>query len=307
MSGFAVEPLAAGLAFGKRVIGLRHDHLADEATCAMLRRMWIDDGLVLFRDGDTSAAFQIALSRVFGPLDRHPVKEVENSDNPELITVASEPGKGTVFDVDGVTCGAWLAWHSDLVYHDRINHGGILRAVRLTSWGGRTGFIDQIDAYDRLPDRLKAEIEGLGVVYQMCQITGSPYATRSAVRLLKVADFTQRLMDRVDVDFPPVVHPLVFVQAETGRKVLNYSPRFAKRVDGLDAAASDALLREVIAHNTRPELSYFHEWVPGEMVLWDNWRMLHCVSGAPADETRIMQRTTIAGDYALGRKLAAAA
>ena len=37
------------------------------------------------------------------------------------------------------------------------------------------------------------------------------------------------------------------------------------------------------------------------MVLWDNWRMLHCATGTPADETRLMERTTIGGDYGLGR------
>jgi taurine dioxygenase len=38
------------------------------------------------------------------------------------------------------------------------------------------------------------------------------------------------------------------------------------------------------------------------MVLWDNWRMLHCAQGVPPGEERRMRRTTIAGDYALGRR-----
>jgi len=186
---FDIAALSDDVPFGKRVVGLRDDHLADPAVCERLRRLWTEDGLILFRGGDTSQAVQIALSKVFGPLEGHPVKEVV-SDNPEIITVASEPGKGTVFEVDGQVCGAWLAWHSDLIYHDRINHGGILRAVNLTSWGGRTGFIDQIEAYDRLSDQTKAEIEDLAVVYRMCQIFDSPYATDSTVRILKVADYT---------------------------------------------------------------------------------------------------------------------
>jgi taurine dioxygenase len=37
------------------------------------------------------------------------------------------------------------------------------------------------------------------------------------------------------------------------------------------------------------------------MVLWDNWRMLHCANGMPAGQRRHMRRTTIAGDYGLGR------
>jgi taurine dioxygenase len=40
------------------------------------------------------------------------------------------------------------------------------------------------------------------------------------------------------------------------------------------------------------------------MVLWDNWRMLHSAEGVDPQATRWMRRTTIGGDYALGRKLA---
>lgn len=36
------------------------------------------------------------------------------------------------------------------------------------------------------------------------------------------------------------------------------------------------------------------------MVIWDNWRMLHAVSGHDPDEARVMHRTTIEGDYGLG-------
>jgi taurine dioxygenase len=49
--------------------------------------------------------------------------------------------------------------------------------------------------------------------------------------------------------------------------------------------------------------AYQHAWTTGEMILWDNWRMLHSVSPAPANQERVMQRTTIKGDYGAGRKL----
>ena len=39
------------------------------------------------------------------------------------------------------------------------------------------------------------------------------------------------------------------------------------------------------------------------MVLWDNWRMLHCVIPGPVDEIREVERTTIQGDYGMGRVL----
>jgi taurine dioxygenase len=36
------------------------------------------------------------------------------------------------------------------------------------------------------------------------------------------------------------------------------------------------------------------------MLIWDNWRMLHSVSGCDPKYPRRMQRTTIKGDYGLG-------
>ena len=49
------------------------------------------------------------------------------------------------------------------------------------------------------------------------------------------------------------------------------------------------------------DLSYFHQWQPTDMVIWDNWRVLHAVSGMKPSDGRCMHRTTIKGDYGLGR------
>jgi taurine dioxygenase len=46
--------------------------------------------------------------------------------------------------------------------------------------------------------------------------------------------------------------------------------------------------------------SYCHRWKLDEMVIWDNWRMLHSVSGCDPRYPRRMHRTTIKGDYGLG-------
>jgi taurine dioxygenase len=87
--------------------------------------------------------------------------------------------------------------------------------------------------------------------------------------------------------------------------VLNLSPLFALYIEGMQNAEGDALLADLAGHILDCP-TYHHHWTLNDMVLWDNWRMLHSVTLAPVDETRVMQRTTIAGDYALGRKLNAA-
>ena len=179
-----------------------------------------------------------------------------------------------------------------------------MRALQTTSRGGTTGFIDQIEAYTRLPQAMKDRVEDLSVVYQMGPLDSFPYAWKSKVRVVQLADHARKALQRIVPDFPPVAHPLVFTQPETGRKVLNLSPLFARHIEGMQNADGDALLADLARH-ILDSPAYHHRWTLGEMVLWDNWRMLHSVTLAPVDETRVMQRTTIAGDYALGRKLSA--
>jgi taurine dioxygenase len=104
-------------------------------------------------------------------------------------------------------------------------------------------------------------------------------------------------------DFPPVVHPLVITQHETGRKVLKLSPMHAQAILGMDAAESDALLHELADHLVDPRFAYFHTWQVDDAIVWDNWRTIHSATGVPFDVERLAQRTTLVGDYKLGRYL----
>ncbi len=296
---FTVEPLRGDMPYGSIIRGLRDEHLASEAVRDQLRRHWIQDGVVVFRDGDCNEDFLVHLSEVFGELEQHPLKDVRKEGRPELITIFSKPGDNTICEVEGEQGANWLGWHSDLTYVERINHGGILRAIKPTSHGGLTGFIDQVTAYDTLPDDLKARIEGLSVVYKMGPFGIYKYGYRGDLKIRRVSEFYQKIWDTAD-DFPPVAHPMVFVQPETGRKVLHISPFFAIYIEGMENAEGDALLKQLCDHiGDCP--AYRHQWTTDELVLWDNWRVLHAVTPIPLDQERIMQRTTIKGDYGLGR------
>jgi taurine dioxygenase len=301
---YRIEQLSPELSFGKIVRGLSCRDISEEPVRIELRRAWVSEGLLVFRDGEISDDFQVSLSRIFGPLERHPVREIQVESNPDLIRLSSVPGDSTWVEIDGEVGGAWLGWHSDLVYTDTINHGGLLRALKTPSRGGTTGFIDQIEAYRRLPQSMKDRIEDLSVVYQMGPLDSFPHAWKSKVRVVQLAESARKALQRIVPDFPPVAHPLVFTQPETGRKVLNLSPLFARYIEDMQNADGEALLADLARH-VLDSPAYHHRWTLGEMVLWDNWRMLHSVTLAPVDEMRVMQRTTIAGDYALGRKLGA--
>ena len=77
----------------------------------------------------------------------------------------------------------------------------------------------------------------------------------------------------------------------------------AEGLGGRENAVGDALLEDVCQTINRlaAECSYHHQWSGADMVIWDNTRMLHAVSGHDPQESRLMYRTTIKGDYGLGR------
>jgi taurine dioxygenase len=293
---FDARPLSESLPYGVEISGLRPEDIADPAVQDSLRRYWVKDGLLVFK-GLEGAETHLALSRVFGPLQIHPLRT--DAARKEIFTVRHDPDDPYIVEVAGVPLAAWLPWHSDLFYVDRINHGGMLRPLVLPERGGETGFIDKIAAYAALPQRLKDKVQDLNVIYQFDRNPERQVFGRT--HDIKVLSETKQAVESKNKSLPRVIHPMVYEQAETGRKVLNVSPWFAVGVEGMTEAESNALLHEVMLYAINPELSYWHSWQMGEMVLWDNWRMLHCAAGCPPDDQRWMERTTIAGDYGLGR------
>lgn len=289
----------------RQIRGLRLSDIGQADIRSELHALWIEHGVILFRDCESTPEMQVALSRIFGEPEQHPFKERLVEGHPELLWVRHIPGQDVTYDVDGAVLGGWLPWHSDLAYMASINRGGILRAIQLPDEGGKTGFIDQIEAYNRLPPHFKAEIEGLSVVYTLNLNAAEQKFGRykGLGRRHNVSASVRAIDARRANDFPDVVHPLVYVQRETGRKVLNLSPWFADHVLEMPGAEGDDLLAEVARHCVDPELAYYHSWRPGDMMLWDNWRTLHCATGVAPDAVRILQRTTLKGDYQLGRVL----
>lgn len=297
---YKLSPLPGQSEFGVVLEGFEIGMIDDPAVREELRELWIDKGLIVFRETD-GLDTQMRLSEVFGKSEIHPLlRESTEFSEADKVSVNINEEAGGIYEVNGETRLGWLAWHKDSIYTDKLNHGGLLWAITVPEEGGETGFIDQIAAYDALPDDLKQRIEGLDVLYVYSRDSAESRFGEQPDRRIRLSKF-QETSDEAECAKARVVHPMVFEQPQTGRKVINVSPWFADGILGMENEEGDALLREVISHLVKPERTYFHKWVPGEMVLWDNWRMLHCATGTPPGMKRHMRRTTIFGDYALGR------
>ncbi len=74
------------------------------------------------------------------------------------------------------------------------------------------------------------------------------------------------------------------------------SRNFEIRIVGLAEEDSRALLEQLFAFSTRPELIYRHVWQAHDMVFWDNRSVIHLAAGTPDHLRRKLYKTTIEGD-----------
>ena len=305
-----VEPLEN---VGAEVLGFDIREPITDATKAELKSLWYEHAILLFRGQDIDPGRQIEFSRIFGALEKHPLEVTRSGEHPELFVLENggeKDGFHTAF-YDGEAIVGRLDWHMDLHYTGRPNHGAVLRAVRVAGEGGLTGFGDLARAYDALDDGTKEQIADLEVVYRF-------EMQRKKMRFVDVAGYEpgphspKKPADIGFPDFPDAAYPAVVEHPVTGRKVLEVVEQFLDRVvdpgkAGLTPEEADDLLRRLVAHIRRPEFHYFHAWQPGDMILWDNWRAMHCTTGTKPGVKRLINRTTIEGDATLGRQLEAPA
>lgn len=303
-----VLPLPGGI--GAAIRGLDFSREIGGSDADTVRSAWIRHGLLLVRDPAAGDEAQMRLSRIFGEMEPSATTFMNDPVNRFMMTLAYDPDDpdpqfAQHYAVAGVERAGWLGWHWDQAFMPTIVRGAVLRMTRPAAAMGRTGFIDAIAAYERILPELQARIAGLEVVYEFnpdfaSGQFGFPPNIRALPRKASGGGKASALK------FPAVIHPLVITQKETGRKVLKLSPMHARRVLGMDRFESEELLTTLANSLTDEAYAYLHEWQANDMIVWDNWRMIHMAEGVPLDCPRAARRTTIAGDYQFGRYLDAA-
>ncbi len=294
---------------GVEVVGFDIGAPIDDETKDELKSLWYEHAILLFRDQQIDPPRQIAFSRIFGSLEKHPLEVTRSVEYPELF-VLENGGESDAFQTayyGGEAIVGRLDWHRDLNYTSRPNHGAVLRAVRIADGGGLTGFGDLALAYEALDEATREQISRLEVAYRFNM-------ERRKMRFVDTTDYEPgpgSPLEPADIgfpDFPDAIYPAVLVHPVSGRKSLGVVEQFLDRVvepekAALTAGEADALLRRLISHTRRPEFHYFHEWRPGDVILWDNWRAMHCATGTKPGVRRTINRTTIEADRPLGRPL----
>ena len=297
VTDFRAVPLPAGV--GKEIMGLKLDAEVAPDIQDKLKAEWYDAGILLFRGAATSEEEHLRLSRCFGTLEPHPIEAIRIPEYPELIQLSNEFGlRGPVYDYgDGVPNYGAIPWHTDLAFEVTPNAGALLRMVRKATVGGQTSFLDTALAYDAMDEAFKQRIDGLEARFEFC-------ADRSKMRFCNPGG--KRIGESKAAFFPdylPVIRPLVWAHPASGRKIINVCPLNIQAIVGMEQAESDALIQELLDHVIDDRFVYTHNWEKDDVMLWDNYRMMHRASGHPVDVIRTAQRTTIKGLVPAGRAL----
>jgi len=305
MAKLDVRPMIEGRDFGVRIRGLTLEQTKNPAVRQEVNDLFTQAGMIVFEEVEPSGEMHVALSDIFGPMKDHPSKAVPRVDGdawPGVIDMTTQANEEGAMTVDGRTVISWLPWHFDHAYNDELNRAGVLRAIDIPPEGGLTGFLDGIELYQRLSPELRAKIEGANVLYRMNVIMENFRFGRPADYTIHSERPSADAVMEASKDVPRSIHPAVWTR-ETGERVFHVSPWMAEGIEGNETPEGDALLdavsREVFALGQ--DLAYWHSWKPTDMLIWDNWRALHAVSGHDPRYRRRMQRTTIKGDYGLGR------
>jgi taurine dioxygenase len=232
-----------------------------------IKALLLKHRVLFFRDQPISGEQQIALARQFGKIYEHPTtRQVDHrvkADSAQSHRISATIARQEYKTNSGV-------WHSDTSWLVRPTWGAILRTVDIPPLGGDTIWANGHAVYESLSDEIKQKIEDLYVVH----------------------DF-QTALKRVGLEYPIVAHRLVRIHPETGEKIVwvNFSQN--PSIVGWDRAESAALLAEILAGYSRPEVQVRFKWSPNTLAFWDNRAGLHYTVVNYGDYPRELERVFI--------------
>ena len=269
-----------GDSLGAEVVGFDLERDATPENAQKLLDAWLENVVLCVRDQHVGPEGFVKLARMFGTPTPQPLQRAEYQVEgfPELRVLSSEH-RDTLGDGKRMMTGG--SWHSDHSHQQDPPRGTMLHALQLPSSGGNTSFTNQHAAFAALPAEMQERAKALSVHH----VYNSPFAPR---RMQKLSAEEQK------VAAPDAWHPLARPHPVDGRRAIYLNPIRTAEIEGMDEAAAQDLLNEMLAHSTQPRFVYSHEWKVGDVLIWDNPQALHMVShDYPEDEVRVMHRTLI--------------
>jgi len=277
-SDLEIRRLAGAL--GAEILGADLSQDIDDDTFEQIFEALMDYGVVVIRDQDlTPGQHKAFCQRIGDPLPVPFVKTLD--DHPEIIAVIKEADERTEMVFGGT-------WHTDFSFLAAPPLASCLYARELPSFGGDTLFASMTKAYATLSSGMQDMLRDMKVVHSGRRAYG-PVGTFAKTQLTSIGVTAS---DEGDVE---VLHPVVAVIPENGKRTLFINDIYAIRFDGMTEAESAPLLNFLCEQARRPENLCRLDWRPGSLALWDNRTTMHYAIDDYDGQRREMHRVTIAG------------
>jgi taurine dioxygenase len=289
-----VTPLAATLAADVQAGDLR---TSDDATFAQLEAAWLEHKVIRVRGQRFENADLVAFGRRFGDFQPNPVAATPDprikvpSEEAPRIAIARDPEAPQVSFISnlvendkalGMLGDGELVWHTDQSSFEVTPSATILYAVEAPSGQGFTEFLDMVAVYDTLPEALRRRVETLQLKHDdTYDSAGHRRPGYPAVTDVRTS--------------PGAIHPLVYTHPVTGRNALFLGRRPHAYVVGLPVPESEALLDELWAHTVQERFVWRQDWLPGDLLVWDNRSVMHHRKPFDPKARRLMRRVCIQG------------
>ena len=236
-----------------------------------------------FRNQNISRTEHVAFARYFGELEDHPVAG-SDPEHPGLVRIYKTP--------DAPNDRYENAWHSDATWREKPPFGCVLRCVECPEVGGDTMWANMALAYEKLPEPVKSQINGLRARHSIEATFGAAMPIEKRLALKS--------------QFPDAEHPVVRTHPETKEKILfvnaftthftNFHTATNVRY-GQDFTAGGAqLLQYLISQAQIPEYQVRWRWKPNSVAFWDNRATQHYAVMDYPPCHRKMERAGIKGD-----------
>lgn len=273
--------------FGVAVEGL-DVAAASSAQFDALANLLYRHHILVIRGQDLSPADYIAFGRKWGELVPYFQKRWTLPDYPEILLITNEA-------VPGRALPPAENWHADGTYLDQPHSVTMLYGREAPEEGGETWFAGTAQAYDGLDEETRAAVDGLLVKHVKNGGDKLALAEEHERALTLESQTTEEERNGLS----PVSHPMVLRHPVTGRPALYCSTTTAYGIEGMEDSEAVELILKIKRHVLQPRYRQSHKTLPGEILLWDNFAVLHKAAPTPlsnADgERRLLHRITVNG------------
>lgn len=275
MSRLTITPLSHAL--GAQISGVDIAQPLNVEQRDAIEQALLKHQVLFFRDQPITPEQQARFAANFGDLHIHPIYP-NVPEQPEVL----------ILDTAQTDVRDNAVWHTDVTFLPTPALGAILSAKLLPAFGGDTLWASGIAAYEALSEPLKVLLQGLS-------------ATHDFVKSFPLERFgnTPQALEQWEATRkknPPLSHPVIRTHPVSGRKSLFVNEGFTTRINELSDSESEAILKLLFAHATRPEFTIRWRWQTDDVAFWDNRVTQHFAVDDYRPARRVMHRATVLGD-----------